>query len=801
MKRPLLWGTGLFLLGIIVQDLVAIPLSYLIIYFTLFVSLAFLSLKTTKFFLISVACSFALLGAIDLARVTTLAPEHIVNRLPVIDGVTRSVVVRGRVLDEPREEASIYGQKEFRCALRLAAIRGNNAWDPSDGVVNLTLINPRLVPRCADDLILEGVLIPPRQATNPGQFDHRKFLARRLIFYTLTVNEDGFLKRIGRGPVNPITAVAFRTVRYLERLIERYAPGREGAILKAILLGARSEIDPQTNDDFVKTGTVHALVIAGLHLGLLAGIAILVFKILRIPFTVWAPVLIGLSIFYCVMVGGRPPVVRAAIMMIVFLSGRLVRREQDLLTTLAFCALLIAAINPQDLFTVGFQLSFMTVGSIISLTPLLEKYLDPVIRGDRLRPAGARPWFFQACRYAVRAAVVSFTAWVGSAPLVAQYFNIVSPVTVLANLVVVPWLFIVLASAVAFIASALLAPWLGLLFAQTSLVSIDILTGIAAFFARLPLAYSRVRSPGWIAITLFYAAIFLFINRRFLRLKAAYFLFGALIVVNVIVWGSALSLKNDRLKVSFLDVGKGDSCVVQFPRGGVMVIDGGEATGTDMGRTVLGRYLASEGISRVDLAVSTHPHTDHVGGLGALLEDFEVGGFVENGDAEMNPWYPRAQTIIKEKRIPRMVLRRGDEIRGFAPCRISVLNPPSRRLTDLNNNSLVIKLVYKNFSVLFCGDIQEYAARDLALNYGNKLRSDILKVPHHGGDLGEEAKEFITEISPRVALISSRGRKLNDRIAALCDERHISILRTDLAGCSTVESDGECYVIQCSKNN
>ena len=364
------------------------------------------------------------------------------------------------------------------------------------------------------------------------------------------------------------------------------------------------------------------------------------------------------------MVESTPPAARSTIMVLVLIFGRAIKREQDLLNTLAFSALLMLFINPRDLYDIGFQLSFLTMGSIIYIPPKLEEFFKPRTKKKN---------FF------VSAFLVSFSAWLGSAPFVASYFNIVTPVALIANIFIVPWMFFVLASSVAFIIFGFMSAFLGLVFSQASGLAILILVKMAHLFSLLPFAYFRAKSPPWPVIALFYLSLFLFFKRKRLGIRGAYFLIAGIVLSNTFIWGALLMPARKDLNVTFLNVGKGDACFVEFPGGGSMLIDGGEGAGADMGRLVVGRFLSSKGVNTIDAVVATHPHTDHIGGLASVLKNFTVRYFIDNGDSEPNSFYRECRDLIRQKRIKRFTLKEGDRIKGFGSVSLLALNPAAEK--------------------------------------------------------------------------------------------------------------------------
>jgi len=785
MKRPLLGIVAAFSLGILTEQLLAIPVFYILACAIIFFLLSLLFIKSRKRFLLFAAIGFLFIGALAFKSYNSFPKDHIKNIIPAAQNIHKQVLLQGEILNQPDERPTYYKEKELRFLLGLKALRDNNSWKPVRGILSVNVFNPRVNFKYGDLAILEGELSSPGPAANPGQFDYKKFLERKKIFYILKVREENFSKVTGHSGINIIKLLALRASQRIEGVIDNFMPEPEGAVLKAILLGKRQEIGQEMNEDFVKTGTVHVLVISGLHLGLLVSIFLLLFKLFRLPSLACVFILAPVVIFYCVMVDSRPPVERAAIMTLVFLFGRVLKREQDLLNTLAFCALVILFFNPNDILDAGFQLSFLTVGSIIYFTPKLEKMF---LKNELTR------------FHFLRALLVSFSAWLGSAPFIARYFNIFSPITVIANLFVVPWMFFVLASSVIFIIFGFIWPPLGLVFSQSANLCVLILIKTAAVFANIPLAYVKVKSPPWIAIVGFYIFLLLFFNRRLFKVKTKYFLIAALVIFNFFIWRGVFFENEKSIRISFLDVGKGDAAFLEFPKGGTMLIDGGEGLGSNIGGLTVSGFLGSQGINHIDLVVATHPHTDHLGGIVTVLKDFKVRFFIDNGDSEANPLYTQCQDLIRQKRIKRFVVKAGDSIEGFDKTELLVLNPPARKLDDLNNDSLVLKLKRGNFSVLFSGDIKEDGARNLLLSQYEELPSTVLKVPHHGGSLGDAACEFIKAINPQAAVISLGGREVNSGLLSIFSRLQTKIYRTDTDGAIFLKNEKDKYSIaKCKK--
>ncbi|PIQ89903.1 MAG: competence protein ComEC, partial [Candidatus Omnitrophica bacterium CG11_big_fil_rev_8_21_14_0_20_42_13] len=241
-------------------------------------------------------------------------------------------------------------------------------------------------------------------------------------------------------------------------------------VLSAMLLGDRTGLSSDVRQAFIQTGTAHILAISGMHIGIIAFIFLVFLKAVRIPKRVRYVIAVFFLIFYCLLTGARPSVTRAVIMAIVVLAGLLLEREVNIYNSLGLSALVILAYNPYQLSDIGFQLSFISVLSIVYLSPRIEKLLH--------------------CHHIiVKSFSVSLSAWLGTCLIVLYYFKIFSPITVLANLVIVPLVSLVIVAGFIFLSSLLIMPFLTLFFANTAGLAVLILVKSAGLLSRAPAAY------------------------------------------------------------------------------------------------------------------------------------------------------------------------------------------------------------------------------------------------------------------------------------------------------------------------
>ena len=271
-----------------------------------------------------------------------------------------------------------------------------------------------------------------------------------------------------------------------------------------------------------------------------------------------------------------------------------------------------------------------------------------------------------------------------------------------------------------------------------------------------------------------------------------------------LIWTAVLYKPARLLRATFLDVGQGDSTFFQFPYGGNMLIDGGTGGKYDMGKRVVA-YLRRQGVRRIDILLLSHPHDDHVGGLITVLKNFPVGLVLDSGQAHTSYSYEEFLKLIEGKRIPYRIIKEGGEIKGFKGVRITVLNPPPHLLegtdSDINNNSLVLKVTYGKVSLLLTGDIEREAEERL-LRYGHYLKSTIIKVPHHGSRTSS-TPDFLGLVNPQVAVIPvgrrNPFRHPSPQVLQRYEKRGTTIYRTDRQGAIILTSEGRSFQVRTMK--
>jgi competence protein ComEC len=481
-------------------------------------------------------------------------------------------------------------------------------------------------------------------------------------------------------------------------------------------------------------------------------------------------------------------------MAIIFLAGKLSERKTDFYNTLALSAIIILLIDSKQLLQPGFQLSYAAVFSLVYLYPkvyAMRRFLPFAL--------GRKRWI-SACAAAVS---VSLSAGIGTLPFTSVYFGKISLVSFAANIIVVPLSNLILAAGMLTIGVSYFSSWLASVYAAaTSFLTSCLLTTVS-FFGDLPFAYLNSHFTVWSSLA-FYGAIGFLVksSRRETRTRS---IIALLVAVDLWLYVELLE-KPRPLRVTFIDVGQGDGALVELPDGRSILIDAGpESSSGNAGVRFIEPYLRRQGIRRLDDIVLSHPHSDHLGGIPYLLRHFAVGRVDDAGSWAHSVLFRDYLHCIDSIGVPRKVLGGGSRMEGFDGIRLYVMHPSSGFIpqdttirSNLNNQSLVLKLVYGRSSLLFAGDAEKEAEDRMIDIYGSFLKSGVLKTAHHGS-LTSSSDRFLDLVKPAVAVVSVGARNKfhlpSATVLKRLSDHGARYYRTDESGAVVIESDGEGWTV------
>ena len=775
MRRPALLSAAFFAAGVLAAHCLDAPVWAL---WTGGFTLWIVCLIRTKNRFVWPGALLLVLGAMRYESVMHGLPDDHIARFAERD---RPVVLEGRVAEEPE-------WMEDGLRLRVAAMRVtvDDTVYAIRGTVLIRFRKFRPDVDYGDRLKARLRLRRPHPPRNPGAFDYRAFLERKGIHAMASVSRREQILAIGAGRGGWLwTFVVLPVRRGVRAGVAHNLSGGPAGLLNGILLGEKRGVPDPVRTAFTRAGVNHVLAVSGLHVGLIAAVVFFALGAVGCgrKSTAWATVCAVL--LYALVTGLPPSVVRASMMCVITIWGRLGNTQGEGLNSLGLAALVILIFRPQDLFDVGFQLSFSATGGIL----LFYRPIRGCLPGGGTGGVAACLWSPLA---------VSLAAQVGTLPFVLTYFGLLSVVSILANLVVVPLM-----------AAAVALGLLGVIVYHLSSPVASLLNGAnwvvlkgaiqaAGWFAAPVWAAVEVQRPGWTVTGLYLCAVLLILPETRSGPWGRRLVLMGLSLANLWVWSGVWQRPAD-LRILVLDVGQGDGIFLRFPNGRTMLVDSGlRAPHVDMGERVLIPFLKAEGINRIDAVVATHPHSDHIGGFVTLLERVEVGWYLDAGQFYDSWTARRIRTLIREKGIRYAAIEAGDRLGGLGGVDALVLHPTPDYVSrhgpapmGLNNGSVVIRLTYGGSAALLTGDVEHETDPDL-LRWGDRIRAQVLKAAHHGSRTSSTAA-FLDAVRPDVAAIScgirNQFRHPSREVIQRYEAMGISIYRTDEMGAVEIQMD------------
>jgi competence protein ComEC len=772
-------------------------------------------------------------------------PGNILNH---IDESRRSSTLIGKLIETPE-------QLEYRTRfdVEVVELQTKGHREKVTGRVRLTHYHPEFIEKSwqAGDLVRfsQVRLKHPRNFNNPGAFDYRGFLKAQGISVIGSLAKNGSIEKLGTLPLPFYKSLQISLRNSLLTTLDTEFPGEQGALLKGMLLGQKNHLSDATKEAYIATGMSHLMAVSGLHVGFVAWSAFVIFWPLAFyglskyrpewaqsgaarkiaAFLCFFPVL-----FYLLLVGTKISALRAGFMVLVFLFGILVNRERDLFNILLIAAFLILMWNPQAALDVSFQLSFSAMAGIIFVMRHFARLeADPI---DRM---GEQPWYRRFLisppfeereklsvpekwsrslkKYFTASLMISLAVYVSTLPYLIFHFNRVSLIGIFLNLIMIPLASILIPLALIALSLGAIFPALAWFLSFPLHLLLDFFLALPQYIASLPYASIYVPSPPkwWV---LLYA--FVLMGGTWLALKKPVrakentrkfqpvilmkvsLVFASLGVVALMVWPRIAERPGEQLQISILDVGQGDSIFIEFPNRETMILDGGGfyKNSLDIGKMVVASFLWNRGIGHIDYLTATHSDQDHISGLESLVDLFSIGHFIDGFSNLTDSRIDRLKQKTLSKKATLVPLTPGVPL-NIGEVRLTALHPGpefilqtvAHRKNKVDNElSLVLRLEYREFSMLLTGDIGK-STEEYLIGRAAPLEADFLKSPHHGSRYSNSSS-FIRAVKPQAVIFSSGYlnwmRHPHPEVVKRYKSAGTKIWRTDLNGSIHITTDG-----------
>jgi competence protein ComEC len=613
------------------------------------------------------------------------------------------------------------------------------------------------------------------------------------------------------------------------------------AMLDAMLFGDRAGLRHDLRVGFERTGSFHLFVVSGMHVALLAGMLFWALRRIRAPQSIATIVTILITAGYAMLTGFGVPVQRALLMTTVFLLARWLGRDVGVLQALGAAALAVLAIDPRALTEASFQMTFLVLVAVGGLAvPIVERTITPRLRAARdldaawldarlppklaqmrvmLRLFGnalaalmgkrARLLPAFAVRMMLRAAELVLVSVIIEACMalpMAVYFHRVTPFALPANLFAIPLVALLAPLAVLTFCASLVSAWLAALPSAITAIALHGIGWVIAHLSHMRFADTRVPAPQPAVIAAIVAAVAFacWAVRRRSRWIAATGVVAMAVVPLATLWPERPLLHSGALEITALDVGQGDSLLVVSPDGHALLVDAGGPVGQaantdrwDVGEEVVAPYLWSRRLRGLDAVLLTHAHSDHMGGMPAILRNFHPRELWVSIDPGESADYRALLAEAAQLNVSVRHFHAGESF-AWGGAQASVLSPEasySNTNTPLNDDSLVMRLDFGRASVLLEGDA-ERRSEDTMLANNRVAPVTLLKVGHHGSKTSTNP-EFLSAVAPKEAVISSGRRNTfghpRYEILERLEEAHVKTFRTDRQGATTflLSTDGQ----------
>ena len=655
-----------------------------------------------------------------------------------------------------------------------------------------------------DKIEFNGDYIKPDGKRNYKGYDYSLYLKTQKLYGTFNITS---YKIISKNNGNIIKKWLLNFKEYIKETLRKYLESNEAELCIGLTIGDRSGISKQVENDFKDANLTHMLAVSGSHFTyiiLAVGHVNNWLKRKRLG----QIIIIIVIILFMNLTGNTASVVRSGIMAIIMILSSLFYRKSDIWTSMGIAILFQLINNPYIIFDVGLQLSYGGVIGIVAFNKVISNFLKKIFKvknnESKVRNNNKKVRILnkdKIIKYIISAISVTISANLTIIPIMIFNFNTLSFSFILSNLLAGPILgVIVIFAFILIFLSVIFKSILIPLFILLNLL-VKILIKIASFCASLPFSRVYIPTPNLFFMICFYIilGIIKYIHDKKINTKkylALLFIF--IIILNFVFPILASNRKN--LEINFIDVGQGDSTLIRVNNKNVLIDGGGSnySSDFDVGEMTLLPYLLDRGIISLDYILVSHFDSDHYQGLIYVIENIKVKNIIISLLGQESNDLNEFLNIVKKKKINIICVKKGDII-SLGDAKIEILYPDSKVINEniKNNNAIVCKFIWRDFSMLFTGDIEEIAEKKLLKLYetnSEELKCTVLKIAHHGSKTSS-TKDFLEAASPKIALIgvgkNNNFGHPNDGVIQRLNDINCKIYRTDKDGEITIKNNGK----------
>jgi ComEC/Rec2-related protein len=780
VKHPVVIPTLLYVAGILLGEWLPLPLAWLFAtsFGALLMALGWPRGRGAGLAVLLVAAGWTN----QVFRTAVLSPDDL-RHLPPEPAL---VTVRGELVETPYQRVFDRGEEESWRTLafvKVTALRSpRQAWCPASGVVAAS--TPGVLGEGfygGREVEISGVLSPPKVPAVPGQFDYAKHLRRQGIYFQLRSDSAQDWHLAGGPEEAGKPAVADRFTAWAKRTLALGLPVEDEPLrlLWAMTLGWKTALTGEVSLPFMRSGTMHIFAISGLHIALIAGILVALLRVLRVTRGWCGWVVIPLIWCYTGVTGWQPSAIRSSLMMSVVILGWSLHRPWNLLNSLAAAALIILLGDPQQLFQASFQLSFFVVLSLALFAPIFERLTRGWLQPDPLLPAQLRPRWQRALRtsgyWLAGNFSISLAAWVGSLPLIAYYFHLLTPASLIANLLVVPLSGFALMANLGSLAVGWALPGVAELFNHAAWFFMALMIYLSEACAALPGGWFRVGVPTALDFVCYYAVVISVLAGWLWQPRLRGWLAtGLALLLAACAWQHAAASAVTHLAVIPLDGGHAVHC--RGPEAAAHVlVDCGSQSGFEF---TLSPYLSWCGENWLTRLVLTHGDVRQTGGAELLLKEFAPREIVTSSVRFRSPSY---RELVEAPAFPRerqRIVQAGDSAGAW-----QVLHPRADdRFPRADDLAIVLRGELAGTRVLLLSDLGRPGQEALLQRTpAADLRADIVVagLPVEGEPLSEGLLDIV---QPRLIVLADNEnpatRRASPRLRERLAQRGVPVLYT-----------------------